>query len=197
MADNKTLTVLQRVDNHDRALGTLQQNMDEMFGSFRGSLHSAMELIEAVVGCIEGGPAKIEAVIKENRQKRLVEKAEQEKTQVEHLVKTNVLSATDKITPTSLIVGRIFDKDGNVTGAGRNQVEYASLNLDVRENFLGQEVGFVFTTEAGEKFEVLEVYAITLPSPDAATPAPLAATAEVAVVPAAAPESSPTATSSN
>ena len=192
MAENKPLTVLQRLDNHEKSLHAVQQNVDNAFSTLRSSVQSAMELLEAVVHTIEGGPAKVEEVLKSKRMERAVEKAEQEKKQIETLVAQGVLKISEAITSMSLLVGRIFDKDGNVTGAGRNQVEFSALNPEIKEKFLGQGPGFVFTTDAGEKFEVLEVYEINPPqnavAPTAApsvdnTPAPVAPVADTAPPP--------------
>ena len=177
----KTLTVLQRVENHDKLLKVLQDNADNVLSSFRSSMTTAMETVEGIVLAMgEGFEVKVQEAITKKKQERAVERAAKEKEQVEQLVSQGVLKPIDTITDKSFIVGRVFDKDGNVVGAGRNQVEIANLQpAELQAKFVGQSVGFVYETDNHEKFEVLEAYEVLPPkATDAAPTAPEAVVAD-------------------
>ena len=160
MAENKPLTVLQRLDNHQSALEVVKQNVDDLFHSFRNSTQTTMELLEAVVIHLgEGTEEKIKEIIKSKRLERALARAEQEKQQVEQLLKGGVLKVAEVVGEKSLMIGRVFDKDDSVVGAGRTQLEFPLLPDELKKAFLGQGVGFVYTAPSGiEKLELLEVY---------------------------------------
>ncbi len=174
----KQLTVLERVNNLEKALSLTQNNNDEVSNSLRQSMQGALELLDALTYCVDGGAAKVEATLKARRAERAAQRVEQEKAQVEQLVGQGVLKVSEAITATSFIVG---------------QLEYARLVEGVGEKFLGQSVGFTFTLDNGDKFEVLEVYEIQQPAvAEAAAPVATPEAPPPAVV-----EQSPLATTSN
>jgi hypothetical protein len=161
---DKTKTVLGRLDNLEKATGELDKTVTSVFTQFNNQLRSQLELLEGVVEALrEVDPdldKKVSKKIDEKRQARLAERAEQEKTQLENLVTAGVLQATDIATASTVMVGRIFQPDGNVFGAGRTQIEFDRLNPETQAALQGQTVGFVHESEDKSKFEILEIYAI-------------------------------------
>lgn len=162
MPAQKVPTVLERLQATEANVQRLQESVDGLFVNLRNSLQAQMEVMEAIIEVAKVSDPEVESkmqkVIETKRLEREVAKAEQEKKQVEQLVEAGILKQAELVSPDSVVVGRIFNKNGEVTGAGRVQSEYGRYTEACQKAILGQGVGFVYETEQAEKFEILEIY---------------------------------------
>lgn len=159
MPDNKTVPVLQRLDNLEANVQNQKNELEELYNSFKGSFFSLIETLEGLLEALgEDAQKKTQEAINAKRLKRLQAKAEQEKVQLKQLVDAGVLVPSDKVAENTVIVGRTMDTDNNLIGAGRSQVDFNSLDENVKGKFLGQSLGFVYETEDHKKFEIVELY---------------------------------------
>jgi hypothetical protein len=179
------LTIMQRLENVEKTQQNGQQMTEGMFNQFRTALTTAMETLDATMAVLSDlNPEvpvadKVQEKVKAKRHERLVAQSEQEKSQLEQLVKAGVVRVSETIAENSILVARIFDANGEVTGVGRTQLEVNRLNPSIRPNFLGQGVGYVYEAESKDKLEVLEVYEVVPQSAEAAAPGtPAEVTAE-------------------
>lgn len=187
---DKPLTVLQRVERLERFANEIDTKVDSILTSVRNSLTTAMEVVDAMVTTLSsemdavytelnkqnsvfptkcGLEVKLETVVKEKRQKVLTVNAEKEKEQLDQMVKLGVLKMVDVVGPSSLMVCRLFDKEGNLVGAGRNQIDFMHLTDEAKPKMIDQGVGFVLEM-GGEKLEVIEIYE-TVPQSETKTTA--------------------------
>jgi len=176
MQQEKPKTVLGRLDTHEKQIEELDKTMTSVFTQFQNQVRSQLELLEGMLEALkETDPEmdkKVSAKIEAKRLARLQERADQEKAQIESLVTSGVLRVTDKAKAGTVLVGRIFQPDGTVFGAGRNQVEYDRLNEETKLALVDKEVGFVHESEDKSKFEVLEIYEVVpQEAPKTAAPA--------------------------
>ncbi len=166
----KTLTVLERLELVEKNTSRVQEGLDGLFTQFRGSLQSQMEIVEAVIEtCKAADPEfinKVQAQIEAKRAERVAAREEQERKQLEAMVTAGVLKTSDVVTAESVVVGRVFDKDGAVAQA-RLQRELGSFSAEIQTALVNQGVGFVYEAPTTEKFEVLEVYEIVKEAPKA------------------------------
>ena len=159
----KQLTVLERIENLERAEENSSNKLDEAFNQLRGQLSSAMEVVESVVAVLgEVTPdleKRVDAKMKEKREARKAAKVAQEAKQVVQMVEMGVIKPAATINSNSFIVGRTLNKEGELVGTGREQFEFGQLHPSIQGSFLGKEVGYVFEAQ-GSRLEVLEVYDI-------------------------------------
>lgn len=202
--ETKQLPVLQRLSNVESSLDQTGRAMDAMFQQLRNSLGSTADVFDSFVTLLSKEfpekdlETKLRAAVVEKEKARALEKSEQQKANLASLVTAGVLKPVDTVTEHSVLVARIFDKDGTVTGTGRLQLEFSQLLEPLKPQFLGQGVGFMFETDNKEKFEILEVYDVvpedqrTLKAVPDSAPAtatvPIAVATSAPVVPAATTE---------
>jgi hypothetical protein len=163
------LTVLQRLENLERANQELDQKLNTTFDRLRSQVAYVMEVVDALTVVFKDGTAEltpipdletlVETKLLARREQRKKERVEQENKQLANLVEMGVVKPAEKITANSLIVGRSFDSKGEVVGIGREQFEFGNLHPSVKDQFMGKEVGFLFESN-GNKLEVLEIYEI-------------------------------------
>ena len=160
------LTVMQRIENLEKVNAELDQKLNSTFDKLRGQVGYVMEVVDALSTVLKQGvvgtadfDATVEKALLARREERKQERLAAENKQMANLVEMGVVSPSNSITPNSLLVGRSFDKNGEVQGIGREQFEFVNLHPQVKEQFLGKEVGFVFEAN-GNKMEVLEIYEI-------------------------------------
>lgn len=162
--ETKQLPVLQRLSNLEGSLDQTGRAMDTMFQQLRNSLGSTADVFDSFVTLLSKEfpekdlETKLRAAVVEKEKTRALEKSEQQKANLASLVTAGVLKPVDVVTEHSVLVARIFDKDGAVTGTGRLQLEFSQLLEPLKPRFLGQGVGFMYETDNQEKFEVLEIY---------------------------------------
>ncbi len=178
----KVLTILDRITNLEAALNQVQQMSDSNVGQFRGALSNAVEVVAALID-VQGGKeldAKVQAKMDERRDARIAEQAKKAEDVLNTLLENGTLVVADVIGLDSVLTGREFDTEGNVTPPGYVQVQYAQLTDAAKAGLLGKGAGFVYENN-GPKFEITGVYNFT--SKAAVTP-PLK---EEALAPAEAP----------
>lgn len=172
----KTLTVLERLEAVEQTSNAVRGDLDTLFEQFRGSMQQEMEIVQSVIEVLKTADPeftnKVQAVIDTNKKAREQARADQEKKQLDQLVEAGVYKASDTITENSVLVGRVFDPEGNVRGVGRVQLNFSNLDKAVQPAFLGQSVGYAYEAPTKEKLEVLEIYD---PAP---APAPVEAKVE-------------------
>lgn len=175
-----TVPIIQRMDNAEKRMDELDSRLEMFFNQLKSSIMATLETLDAsmeVVGEVTGVDmtAKVGEKILAKRKQREQAKADAEKKQLEQLVEIGAYKAVDKISPTSVIVARFFDMNGNVEGVGRSQFVFGNLTSEeTKAAFLGQGVGFLYEKD-GHKAEVLEIYEVAPPAPPAETTEPVVA----------------------
>jgi len=191
----KPLTVLERIERMEKSLKDVNKSFDLTLEQVRGSLHSAMEVVDALVSVFgdlklcEDLPTKLGAKIEEKRKLRIEERVAQEDKQLATLVENGILSVTDKVVKESVVVVRVFSEDGTLAGGiPKRQVDFSQLNPQVQSALLDQEVGFVLELDSKEKLEVVEIYQINQKQPETVEAAPVETPEPVAPPKALVPE---------
>jgi hypothetical protein len=179
-------TAGQRLDDLERAMMSLFQNMDNL-GRETGTIKEALRLLGNKVDALAKANLRGEAPTDETLSQIMIDNnVEELKGKVEGLVKAQVLVATDIVGDTSFIVGREIAADSDKVINPRLQFSLTALAKEVGDKIRGHLVGDIITIQEGQvRFEVLEVYNIQTPPPAAQPTAP--ATDAQAAAPAAAP----------
>jgi hypothetical protein len=177
---NKQLTVMQRLEVLEGGFNRFDDALETLVKQFKGSVDELSELVISMAKVIgETVPDfdnKVSAMVKERRLAREQAKADQEKKQLEHQIANNKMKSVDLSTPNSLVIGRLFDKEGNVQGVGRLQVSMANLNAALQTALVGKSVGYIHELDGMNKFEFLEIYEPVFEQPSQPEPEQVTAT---------------------
>lgn len=165
MSDNKRVpTVLERLERAEQALQALGQVIDGNNQQHQKAITSIVEVMTAIIKC--SGPefdGKVQSTIIEARKKRAQDESDKAKAALEDMVAKGLLVSAETLSEGSVVVGREFDKEGNLLGTGRSQVEFSQFVPDAKTELLGKGPGFVYNGSDGS-FEVLEVYNFAPPA---------------------------------
>jgi tetrahydromethanopterin S-methyltransferase subunit G len=159
-----SVPILQRVENIEKKLQNVITNVDQMFGQVRNSVTSTLEVLEAtllVMGDFSGldMAQQVQDKIKAKRLEREVERVNAEQAQLEQMVSAGALRVAEAVTNTSVLVGKFFEPDGTVSGAGRSQFSFDQITSDeFKQAVMGASVGFIYSKDGVKVMELLAVY---------------------------------------
>lgn len=186
----KVPTVLERVQKLEQEMREAER-LGSLVGNLRQTIGEVIEVVQAILA--EQGEdfeKKIEGRMQAKRDAVRRERDKRAADAVNQMVETGVLTATDVVEDDTLVVGREFDANGELT-SDRVQAVFSMFAESVRNGIKGQGVGAVYETPQG-KFEVLEIYKFvkpTLPTEEAPADA-----LEILPPPAPAEETAPATT---
>lgn len=180
--DNKPVSVVERINILERRQEGLDKSLDLTLNQVRGTLASAMEVLDATVGVlselnlVEDLPGKVQAKIESNRAARKASQIAQARTERKALVDNGVLAVAEEVSLESVMVVKVTNAEGQIVGPDEQAIEFSQVHEHLRSNFLGQKVGFTFEAGPAEKIEILEIYNVIDQSEKKAeaAPAPLA-----------------------
>ena len=167
----KALSQKKQVKSALERIGELEGVLPQIIAGFNQALMQLEQRLgefgEAIDALVElaGGKDLVDSVIQSHRVARAT-------ANLNAALARGDLVKVEAVSEKSVIVGREFDKDGNLVPPGRVQLSFRGFKPEFREKLLGKGVGFVFDigaelaettgTPAGEtvtgKFEVSEVY---------------------------------------
>ncbi len=179
---SKVPTILERINALESTLTQVQRSTDGNLNQFRSALSNVVEVVSALVE-VSGGKDlddKVQAKLQERQDAKAAAEAQKAKDVLKQLVDAGTLAVADTITEESIIIGREFDKEGNVVAPGYVQVQFSQFVEDAKKALLGQGPGFVYETN-GTKFEVTDVYVFAPQKPMELQKAPELAPGEEAV----------------
>lgn len=195
MSDKKNAS--QRIEDLEVQIASLltgSDNMAQDLMRMKEALKLLVNKVDAVVKAVNQGGHITDEVL----DKFMLENQVQElKNKVDTLAKLGILSPSDSVKESSLVVIRELDANGQVTAA-RNQFAFSTLVPMYKEKLLGAKVGdSIAIGEAGDSIEILEIYDIAQPqaaAPEApeASPDATAAPADSSAQPAESASQSPT-----
>lgn len=180
VAMDRSKTTSERLDELNSKVEALIQDRGRLVVGIQSALDKisnlngkTAEVVDALVHALgdEFRP-KLDSSIRFKRDERAAKLAAHQKAELEELLKANKIKPVNLISHQSLLVGRMFDKDGNVVHPGRSQLEFQDLHDNLQPEYLGKPVGSVLPAADGYSFELLEVYEASPPAE--ATPAPVA-----------------------
>lgn len=181
-------TAGQRLDDLEKGLGQLFQNLDNLFRDSNVQ-RDAVKLLGNKVDALAKAIRRSEEPTDDTLSKIMIENnVEELKGKVDNLVKAKILVATDIVGKTSFVVGRELEADSDKIINPRLQFALTALQKEVGEKIDGHLVGDIIVVEEGKaRFEVLEVYNIQAPpQPQAVAPAATSTETDVtATAPAA------------
>ncbi len=181
MSKERPKTILERMDNLDTQVDLLSKRYDELWSTFQQSNIALAESISGIIKASgEGFREKVDRIVEEDRLKRAQAQAAQRKAQLDQLLAAKIYIPTDTIKADSLVIGRVFDKDGNVVGAGYEHFRLELLKEEIRSKMMEQTVGFIYEAPDGQKLEILEIYDL---NPNRPPPTPQEPNSEPAVTP--------------
>lgn len=160
--------ILERTEALENDLAGIAQAVQAALEEANNRTARLAKVIEAVVELL--GAPTVDATMKEIEANKLQAASDAAKAELEKGVSEGRLTRAVGAGELSLIVGREFDAEGNTNGPGRVQVTFSSIKPEYQEVLRGQGSGFSFPTEAGGKFEVLEVYDVVPDAPVAPEP---------------------------
>lgn len=168
----KTRSALDRIDAVESTINELVSSLNGVIQQLNARLADMSEKLQAVTDVVgvENVTKALDALAQAKAEKQL---ASAKEALNDALTKGHLVPAAT-IGENSLVVGREFDKDGNLIPPGRIQLTFSGIKAEFQEKLKGQGFGFTVDTPTGGKFEVLEVY-------DFATAAKATAPSEVVV----------------
>lgn len=164
----------ERVQSVEKALDKQSEMMDTFYKQVQGAFdvqRSFMDaLVEALKAKIPDFQTALEDAAKAVERARLKAKQDQQKAQIEHLVKGGMLALSEVVTEKSLVIAEVTNAEKELVS------ERAAFSLDadnvpewLKKEFVGKKVGDSITAPSGEVLLVIEVY-------DPSTPAPVEVT---------------------
>ena len=163
----KLKTILERVQDVEeaekqtsKAIGTLNQQT----GFLRETLGNVVEVLQASLA--ESGSVFEANVDKRVAAKRIELREQQDqraRDAVKQMVEAGTLVPVDVITEDTLITGRQFNLQGEIS-VPLIQGPYSSYTESLQGALLGKNLGFVYEGPEG-KFEVTEIYKFATPAP--------------------------------
>ncbi|MBA3354285.1 MAG: hypothetical protein H0U23_17980 [Blastocatellia bacterium] len=168
-AHAKAVTALDRIGNLETIQQTLIDGVGKSFDLVEQRLQRIEELLSAVANTV--GPDAVRdqlaLIRKENEEAQLkagteaVEKAVAEGKLIKGAIPSlEVLESedADSITSKTLVIGREFDKDGNVMAPGRLQLPLSKLTKEIQVALAYSEGDLTIETPNGGKFTLDAVY---------------------------------------
>lgn len=151
-------SAIERIDALEQELPRLVMGVNEALSNHAQRTAELASIVEAVVELF--GSEVVDAKIKEISDRKVLANLDAAEKNLEKAKGAGEAVKADAIDSKSLIVGREFDKDGNVVFPGKAQLTYEAIKPEFQKKLLGQSAGFQVETPNGGKFEVLEVYKI-------------------------------------
>ncbi len=148
----------ERLTSMEQGVMRLTIGVHQWFQENGPKISSLEEQVSALVEL--SGPDEVTRVINERRIERARAQAEVEKKSLEEGVADGYVLPAEKVEEKSLIVGRYFDKEGQVTEPGRAQLVIPGVQPQFKEKLLGASPGIMLDLPDGGKFELLEIYTI-------------------------------------
>ena len=152
----KTPLILDRVKALEELTKGLANYTQKEVEGVKAGLAQLVEFLQALV-LVTDTETKVQEQVKTSRHKREVERAERDSKMIASLVDSGLLEVAEVVGPKSILVGREFNKEGELLGGGRAQVPFNDFNVDMQAKILGQGVGFVLDAPDG-RFELVEIY---------------------------------------
>ena len=165
----KPVLIMDRVKELEELTNGLAGYTQKEVEALKAGVAQMVEFLQALVQ-VTGQETAVQAQIKANRLKRDTERAERDQKMIASLVEAGVLVATESVTEKSILVGREFNKEGELLGGGRAQVPFSQFGEDMKSKVLGQGIGFVLEAPEG-RFEVVEIYEQAAPKLPQVAPA--------------------------
>lgn len=168
-------SALERIDSLEQELPRIVMAVNEALVGQNEKSGQLANIVEAVVELF--GAATVDAKIKEISDRKTMANLEAAKAKLTEAIQKGDVVKADAISDKSLVVGKEYDKDGNVLFPGRAQLQFGAIKQEFQDKLLGNGVGFTLETGNGGKFEVTEVYdVVEKPAPTEVTEVPEAAT---------------------
>jgi hypothetical protein len=162
-------SALERIDQLEQDIPQIVMGVNQAIVSQRTGLGELAAVVEAVTEIL--GASTVDAKIKEINERKVNAKLDAAKKALEEGLANGEIVKADAVSDKSLIVGKEYDKDGNVLAPGRAQITFDGIMPEFQDKLLGQGAGFQVETKNGGKFEVVEVYDVVA-KPVTAEPAP-------------------------
>jgi hypothetical protein len=179
-------SALERIDSLEQDMMNLAGGINEAMIQANNRMTGLAKIIEAVVELF--GAETVDAKIKEVEKRNQDAALDAAKKALEDGVSKGDLQKTDVVGDRTLIVGREFDKEGNLIPPGRVQLMFAGVRPEFQEKIKGQSAGFSVETPSGGKFEIMDLYTVIERAPEpVATDAVEAVAAAVEAAPVATP----------
>jgi hypothetical protein len=149
-------SALERIDQLEQDLPKIVMGVNEAVMGQRRGLGELASVVEALTEIL--GAGTVDAKIKEINERKVQAQLDKAKAALDEGLAKGDLVKADAVSDKSLIVGREYDKDGNVLPPGRAQITFDGIMPEFQDKLLGQGPGFTVETKNGGKFEVVEVY---------------------------------------
>lgn len=152
----KTRSALDRIDAVESTINELVSSLNNVIQQLNARLSDTAEKLQALTDVV--GPEKVSEAMRALVLAKAEKQAAAAKEALDDAIGKGQLVAATVIGENSLVVGREFDKDGNLIPPGRIQLTFGGIKSEFQEQLRGQGFGFTVETPVGGKFEVLEVY---------------------------------------
>lgn len=185
---NRVKSALERIESIEGDLPKLVAGVNNGFANLEQRLNEFTEILNAISQLV--GEKTVGDQVTSNRIARAEAMAQAQKEGLEKALAEGKVTVAEAAGEKTVIVGKEFDKDGNLIPPGRIQMEFRQIVPSFKEKFTGIKVGGTVETPNGGKIEVVELYDIADPPPEAANadaPADVATDAADAAPAAAAP----------
>lgn len=152
----KTRSALDRIDAVESTINELVSSLNNVIQQINSRLSDTTEKLQALTDVV--GVDKVNDAMRTLALAKAEKQAAAAKEALDDALAKGQLVAGSVIGENSLVVGREFDRDGNVIPPGRIQLTFGGIKSEFQEQLRGQGFGFTVETPLGGKFEVLEVY---------------------------------------
>jgi hypothetical protein len=144
------------VDDLKQSFPRFAMGVQSVTSKINNEISDLREIVDAIIQLV--GPSKVQRVMIENRLTKLQADADASSNAIAKKVEDGQLAKGDKVTESSLIVGRESNADGTVIEPGYASFVFGQVHQAFKEKLLNQSVGSVVELNDGHKFEVLEIY---------------------------------------
>ncbi len=163
--------------------------VNQAFSQLSQKLDESREILDAVVGLI--GAQAVQEAIQGTRLAQMVDAANATKANIAKALAEGKLVKTEVVTAKSLVVGRETKPDGTEIPPGYAAIRFSQVKEAFQTKLMGLKVGEALDTEAGGKFEVVELYEEVVAAPAAPSPGSAIVEGEVVTPSSPAAESTP------
>jgi hypothetical protein len=160
----------ERVQSVEKALDKQTEMMDLLYKQVQNAFEVQRSFLDVLVETLKDKIPDFQAALEESAKKlekaKQKAKLEQQKAQVEHLVKGGLLKLVDEVVKDSLVVAEVTSATGELLA------DWAVFSMDsestpdwVKQGFMGKKPGDLIKTPQDESVLVLEVYVPSTPPP--------------------------------
>jgi hypothetical protein len=147
---------LERITDLEFKVESFLNATRQSFANNDQNVGELVEVVSAVVRLL--GAEQVAQTLLDIQKEKLVEKAGEEKAQLQAAVEAGHIAPGILVVPESIIEGVERNEDGTEVAPGYVQLAFANLKEEYQSKLVARGVGDKFETENGRQFEITGIY---------------------------------------